>query len=141
MRRLSLLAVVAAAPPSSGCGAAALELLLAKAPEFRLVAEDVGGAVELAARGYDEDDTEDDLCSSDDGSSCRSDRYLGFAYYQCDEGAYGDFVQVGGPSGDRVTVVWDGDPDTAWRAGILREEDEEDARVEAVSTVALAPTD
>lgn len=135
MRTLCWVAMLAT---SGGCAAGARAVLFASTPGFVVTAEEVDGGVLLRTEGLVPEDFEDDLCDSDDGESCHDDWFLGIGFYRSDDGAYGKYEEIGiVPEGEfldtrRVRT----EDEVVWRAGTLRQEEEEDPYMDKVSIAA-----
>lgn len=146
MSRLSLLAALLL----SGCGIASRAALFTSIPEFTLVAEPVGApnrsgrvdeGVALSLSGVQESWIADDLCGEDDGESCKDDLFVGFAFFRSEDGAYGEYVELAVDLEGEWLDPLPASPETAWRAAVVRQEEEDVERLEQVSIAAVLPVE
>jgi hypothetical protein len=127
---------------TTGCAAGARLLLFASSPEFVVEVEETDAGVALHAEGLEKKDFEDEYCDpEEDGEECKDDYFVGIGFYRSDRGPYGEYTELGiGTVGDWIDDGRVRDPaETVWRAGLLRQEEDADVRMDKVSIAVSLP--
>ncbi|MEQ1565888.1 MAG: hypothetical protein ABMA64_09650 [Myxococcota bacterium] len=126
---------------ATGCASGARVLLFGSSPSFVVEAVEEEGGISLVGRGLTKEDLEDDLCDDDDDESCEDDLFLGIGFYRSDTGPYGRYDELG----TATELEWfDPEPalaETVWRAATLRQQGDDDPRVDEVSIAASLEVD